>query len=149
MSRPPDPPPGPPLFWDSVDGVDLPAGYRLTWLVDENGDRWPFVCDQRIPNGPVPWGSGLEALAPHEAAGRLPRGLRDRLGLVHRCGATTTAGRPCRCIVRTPGARCAAHTGQLAHTEREAAPAHEPDVSAPPARAIVEQLRLLEEEQPR
>jgi len=51
----------------------LTGGYTLAWIVDEDGDRWPFILDARIQETvSVPYGPGIEHLAPHELTGPLP-----------------------------------------------------------------------------
>jgi hypothetical protein len=49
----------------------LGDGWSLAWVVDSDGQRWPFILDDRIIHETtnVPWGPGLDQLAPHEALG--------------------------------------------------------------------------------
>lgn len=105
------------VLWDLARVVDLEDGYRLGWLVDGEGIAWPFVRVPGAEDCSVPWGPGIDDLAEHEGTGRLPVALRDRLGLVARCGAVTVAGRPCRARVAARGDRCSAHAGQPVHPD--------------------------------
>lgn len=55
-------------------------------------------------------GCASRCCAPHERTGPLPAELRDRLGLVHRCGAPTrSTGHPCRSIVQAADDTCGTH----------------------------------------
>jgi hypothetical protein len=86
--------------------VPLTDALCMAECVDSNGTTslWLLACDD---DGTL--GCACRNCAPHEATGRLPREVRDRLGLVARCGARTHAGTPCRTVVSAPGVTCGVH----------------------------------------
>ncbi len=86
-----------------AEGVALaecvaPDGSTAFWLLQAGSHTYGCACRRCVP---------------HELTGRLPVELRDRLGLVHRCGAPTrSTGQPCRSIVQDPDATCTSHLRQ-------------------------------------
>lgn len=75
-----------------------PDGSVTFWVLHARSDTYGCACARCVP---------------HERTGPLPLELRDRLGLVHRCGAPTrSTGLPCRSHVPGPGATCTVHQRQ-------------------------------------
>lgn len=120
------------LVVDWWTAADLGGARWLAWFIDVDGARCgPYLVDRQIDCPTlVPNGRGIEALAPHERTGRLPGELQDRLGLVHRCGAPTKTGRPCRQPVHTADQRC--------HVHEE----HPPPLPAEPGEQLLLELEL-------
>jgi hypothetical protein len=100
-----------PLVYESLYLHDPDAGNddRLAAAIRSDGDTELWIirplcadCEDQAVHGSV-------LSAPHERLGRLPLDYRDRLGLRHRCGRTTSTGRPCRAIVPLRGMACGHH----------------------------------------
>jgi hypothetical protein len=98
----------------SVPDLDTAAwlgnGYMLAWCIAGDGEAWPWLvrnlcgeCDAAATHG------SRDLVPAHERTGRLPAAVRDALGLVHRCGAPTRRGEPCRARVSEAGELCGAH----------------------------------------
>jgi hypothetical protein len=89
-----------------VEWVPLVAGLTAAECITPTGERtlWLLADD----NAGQPGCAG-HCCAPHEGTGPMPRAVRERLGLVYRCGATTRAGAPCRTVVLGAGTPCGVH----------------------------------------
>ncbi|MEX3650378.1 hypothetical protein [Mycolicibacterium porcinum] len=86
--------------------VGMP-GYSLAVCVTATGDGvlWMVSLDELDARHPRQ-GNGNQA---HEQVGRLPAVWRRRILGDPRCGAPTTAGRPCRTRVANQGEVCGVH----------------------------------------
>ena len=85
--------------------IPLTADLIAAECIDSTGTTSLWLL--RDPDAPA--GCAGTCCAPHEGDGPMRRALRERLGLVHRCGAATHAGSPCRLPVPMPGSACAHH----------------------------------------
>lgn len=104
------------LIFDYGDQAKLTDTLVLTWFVDDAGDRFPVIADNRLADQKVPvlYGqAAFAAYAPHELLGPLPAIYAERVEPLHRCGAPASTGRPCRSIVTQPGDRCWHHRPHL------------------------------------
>lgn len=90
----------------------LGNGYTIAWCIAPDGEPWPWLVANLCPRCEDAATHGSPAVTPaHERTGRLPREIREALGLVYRCGAPTSTrhGAPCRVVVAEPGQHCGAH----------------------------------------
>jgi hypothetical protein len=85
----------------------LGNGWDLVELVDDNGDRWPWISPHHVPASGVD-GCACHECAPHEQTG--PMGAWHVADLMAaRCGRPRSNGRPCRSRVRERGEPCYWH----------------------------------------
>lgn len=83
--------------------LSLGNGWQAITAIGTDGTSWPWLLS---PDTEHALGCCCHRCAPHEALGPLPAAILDRL---HRCGAPTRTGAPCRRRTSSAG-RCALHT---------------------------------------
>lgn len=95
---------------DRGSSAQLDNGYMAAWCIAPDGEPWPWLVADLCPRCDTAATHGSRNDVPtHERTGRLPRTMREALGMVHHCGAPTRYGSPCRQVVREPGAQCGTH----------------------------------------
>lgn len=92
-------------LWD-VGGGDLLAAVTVS---GDGTERLWIVSESQLGVDGTDCG---DADQPHERLGPIPAVLRDRIWPPILCGRKTSAGRPCRSRVQTPGEACMHHQGQ-------------------------------------
>lgn len=93
----------------------LASGYLAAECVGPDGEVWPWLVAPLCPACEDEATHGNRNVVPvHERTGKLPREIREALGLLYRCAGRTRqgAGRPCRIIVSEPGGYCGQHANQ-------------------------------------
>ncbi|MDQ4490715.1 hypothetical protein RBS60_10950 [Sinomonas sp. ASV486] len=80
--------------------------YRIAECVNHLGEASYWILDTEGPS------EVTVQIPTHERLGKLPRDIRDRLGLL--CGAQTHSGAPCRARVNAFGTHCPRHSSKPA-----------------------------------
>jgi hypothetical protein len=92
---------------DMATAICLGDGRHIAWCIGPDGGStvWLLAASDGAPEG-----CAKRCCAPHEQPGRkLPEKMREKLGLVHYCGAITARGTPCKARVQLEGEHCFQH----------------------------------------